>query len=529
FKALFKSKNDKEIEKIEICISKANFVQKNGFNKFIQHISSFENLQRINLTIEQQLFCEEEINSLSSVIQNLQKLNLLQLTFKEKIFKADEYHILFNSICNSLCLKQVEITITYHDLGPEECLAIQKCVINSQSLLNLKIKYAYENQGLISYNINQKKNLSEENQFIYLTIENINFTKIEGLKLLLQSLDSFKKLSDLMLMLVDLQINKVSINQEVLLSSIADSDLQQIQYPQFEISSHYNIQSLNSTQICQDQDIEIEINDFSFDSNNLLGWFLSPIKFNQNAKKLELKISQKFFIEEKQAEHLLSTFQQLKQLQITFYQLQLEQKAIKLVSELLSQLQSVQTLKLFILQDQFDASTFFIDEIIKNKFIEEIYLNFSYLKTDTNFQEWAKKLSSMQSLKKLTIDFQNCETEGRAIEFCKNLNDNKQSSSLLELKMKFNNDLNNQQVIDLAQYLSCQRLVSSLVIQMTVEQQQDIEKIITFLNQFKNDNIFMFQFQLYDNLYIEEQKQKLYLELKQNLLKMKRMVNLFLK
>ncbi|KAL4469622.1 hypothetical protein ABPG74_004875 [Tetrahymena malaccensis] len=417
FQSLFKGQPNK-IENLEISFSKVNFLQEQGFNQLIQHLSIYENTKQITLTLKEQKISQDEIQSLSLVIKKLKKLLVIQISFEDQELSADEYKVLLDSISENPFLKQAYITCAQKELGSQECQAIQNCVIKSKSLNKLKLK---QGMGLIQYGII----LSPNDKDVQIAVEKISLSSNKELILLISPLISLKKIEKISLDITDVKINQCQIDLNEIVNCLKEVDLFQVQniqkkqknqieekeqqhfkyfeYLEIQSKGQYYIIKQVQPQISKPQQILIE-NQFVKTGLNL-----SPLAQFQSVESLILKITcGQLNIEKSIAQNLLSEIEKVQQLDLELISID-ETNEMKLLLQQIAKLSKLNQIKINFKLDKdllkFDMFNFFVENIASNQNVQEIYINFFDLKNLINFQEIAQKLKDMVGLKKLKLEY----------------------------------------------------------------------------------------------------------------------------
>ncbi|KAL4512971.1 hypothetical protein ABPG72_017656 [Tetrahymena utriculariae] len=545
-------------------------------NLFISSLSKLTNLNHLVLNLANQHVQENSIRYVSELIQSLQKLETLTFESSNTDISAIEFNYLLSSIGNHSNISNLNFKAMNYS-SSDECLAVFKHLEQAKQLkyLNFLINNNFKMySGVFIYQEYKKININLKN---FLVDEN----EIQSLSLFIQNmnqLESFYYESD--------KSNLTSKQLSFLFSSF--QDLSKIQNVEFKISETNSLQEeylllfkylgqnnqlknlkffLNSGIYNNNNsyaNIEYEQNESQFflglidiqiDENNAqyLSLFIKRLKdlqklrinlnncviqssqlntlFNffqdhQSINQLNLKLSnQKVTSEQLQAIiQSLKQSQTLKQLELELSKTQLEKQVNEVLSDQLSQLKNIISLKHMVLFDNIDISTSFIDNIVKNESLQELYILFYHLEQDGDYQLKTQKLLSMPSLKKLMLHF--LLSNGREIEFFKDLNCIKQTNLqqlTIVLQNYTENEFQREQYTNLGKYLSNQKLIKSIIIK--INENDDFESCVLLLNELKSSNMTSFKFEFLSSNMLRyiNRLDILHLYLKR---KMKRVVNL---
>ncbi|KAL4481855.1 hypothetical protein ABPG74_007944 [Tetrahymena malaccensis] len=525
--------------KLEINFKNDIFVQKNGMDQFISSLSQFTNLKHLILNLVKYPDTWDAIQSLSQLIQSLQKLESISFKSKTKNISNNEYDYLLSSIGNISNIQNISLAMNYS--SQEEHLTIFKYFEQTKSLKNLTFTFS-----------NNQKNILGELQFQYNQIAKLNLIDflvdqnvIQSLSIILQNakeLENFEcqfinsNLSSILLnQLFSLfhshpNVQKLTfyISQDILLKEFFSlfkhlEQMYSLQRLIFELESGVgfakNNVSIGYKQYCNKlhlrfKDVQINEKDAQYISNyikNLGNLEKLKIHFDCAVQASSYNILFQFFKDHKSLRKLILEFQNkkltseqcqaviqslkqsksLKKLKIMLLKTQSEKQVYEVLSQQLSQLENIVSLKQQILFEKIDISTLFIDQIVKNEYLQELDINFSRLEYDGDYQVKAQQLFSMKNLKKLRLKFEN--QNGREIEFFKDLDSVKQTN-LQELTISFNQhgvEKFNEKYANLGKCLNNQRLIKSLTIE--VNQNNDFESNVILIKEIKSSTMTSFK------------------------------------
>ncbi|EWS74608.1 hypothetical protein TTHERM_000046539 (macronuclear) [Tetrahymena thermophila SB210] len=501
--SLLNQEGDQKIFDLNINLKNVEFVQKNGISLLFSHLSGFQDLKKLTLKLEQQQINEDTVGSLAEVIQQITKLKEISFEFNDAKISTSEFNCLFSSIGLHPSINSFYFQINQNILSHVECLAITKCLEQSNSLKCFKFQLFHFNHGHygnFEYNeyipYSQQSTQLNQDSCLQVRLHNFRFSQDCGFSLLIQHLHQIENLKKIELILGDLQINKSDFGS-LSLSIKQAKQLKEIVFDFYRVkTSATQLDDLFS--FFRDHTC-IQSLTFYYSYVNLGGDELYSItqslKQSQSLRILKLKLKLDSTKLEKQANHMFS--------------------------QQLSQLENIRSLNYTVLFDNIS----FVEEIVKNKYLQELDLTFCHLDEDTNYQEWAQKLLGMSNLKKLRLDFYSSNSDIKEIEFFKDLNDNIKQTNLQQLTISLNNhheDLTGQYII-LGKYLSSQRLIYDLSLE--VHENDEFESCEMLMDQLKNSHIFSFKFNFsnWNRRWFTERLDKLHLIVKKH---MKRVVKL---